>query len=206
MIANIQELAEFTRRLGDKIPHLRDGIALKQPGYSQEAINGTAAKFPEMPESYWSLVRTLKLDGVAIGFFQLSPQAYEGVNLLEKLSRCNTSTNPFHNTNQHYGLYQVASWEADPICVAFRDGPFKKGQIVKYNVGNPNALPDVLADSFEQFLLLAGNLDAVRDAYSEADNPSQGLNEFKGCFEKLLPASQQQTIKVWEAIAGVVLS
>jgi hypothetical protein len=205
VITSIDELAAFTRTLADKLPELRDSIVLQQPGYPQDALDFLSSELPGIPQSYLSVVKSFRLDGIAIGYFQLSPQSFDGNNLIEKLIACNKSgANPFAERHQQHGVYQVASWEADPICVVYKDGPYKKGQIVKYSVENPTARPIVLADTFEQFLVLAGNLDAIRDSYSESDDSSVGLSEFRMCLAQL--ASQnKEIIPAWEAIASIVL-
>jgi hypothetical protein len=205
MIASLDELIAFTRRLGDALPELRESIVIYQPGCSPGAVNALARKLPGMPESYLSVIKAVRLDGIAIGYFQLSP-SFEGRDLTEKVVSCNDLThNPLIERHRKYGVYQVASWEADPIGVVYADGMFKAGQVVKYNIGNPGEKPVVLANGFDQFLLLAGNLDAIRDKHTDTDDPVQAMNEFRGAAKKLLP-SDSDMASAWESIAKVVLS
>jgi hypothetical protein len=135
VITSLDDLVAFTRSLGDALPELRDRIVLHRPGCSSEAIIVLAETLPGIPESYLSIVRSLRLDGIAIGYFQLSPSAFCGRDLTEKLISCNDpDQNPLVEIHWKNGVYQVASWEADPIAVAHTNSSFKVGQVVKYNI------------------------------------------------------------------------
>jgi len=106
---------------------------------------------------------------------------------------------------RQHGAYQVASWEADPICVAHTEGTFKIGQVVKYNTADPRARPAVLADSFEQFLLIAANLDEIRGRHANAGEPTRALREFREYLTPLVAGRQDDMESTWTQIAGVVL-
>jgi hypothetical protein len=206
MIANIDELISYTQKLGDALPELRDSIVLQKPGCSAKITDNLKRVLPGIPESYVTVIKEVELNGVAIGYFHLSPSPYSGHNVAEKVISCNDSAqNPLVGTHRKHGLYQVGSWEADPICVAFENGSFLMGQIVKYNIANPVEMPVVLAEDFVTFLLLAGNLDAIRDKYSEATNTTESLNEFKQCVGHFLTTNGGNTPALWETIARIVL-
>lgn len=206
MIASLDELIAFSRRLGEALPELRESIVIGRPGCSPEAVNALAKKLPGLPESYLSVIKTVRLDGIAIGYFQLSPSAFEGRDLTEKVVSANDPAhNPLAERHRKYGVYQVASWEADPIGVVHANGMFKVGQVVKYNIGNPGEKPVVLANGFDQFLLLAGSLDAIRDKHADTDDPVQAMKEFSDAAKRLLP-SDSDMASAWESIARVVLS
>lgn len=206
MIASLDELVAYTQTLGEALPELREAIVLRRPGCSQAAASLLAQRLPGIPHSYLTVARVINIDGVSIGYFQLSPSAYGGRDIAEKVIACNESAmNPLMKRHQKFGVYQVASWEADPICVAHAHGLFEMGQVVKYNIGNPTSEPIVLAEDFEQLLLLAGNLDSIRNKHSEIDDPTQALNEFKMCFTNILPTATSGMAYIWEAIAKVVL-
>jgi hypothetical protein len=207
MITSLDELVAFTRRLGAALPELRKRRVINRPGCSLEAVSALAEKLPGVPDSYLSVIKAIRLDGVVIGYFQLSPSAFEGRDLTEKVISCNDPVqNPLVEGHRIYRVYEVASWEADPIGVVHTDGVFKVGQVVKYNIGNPGERPVVLANDFEQFLLLASNLDAVRDKYSHTNDRVQAMHEFREVVSKLLSSDMGKMASVWESIARVVLS
>lgn len=207
VIRNLEELVAFSERVGDALPELRKSIVIGRPGCSLEAVNTLLKKLPGMPDSYLSAIKAIRLEGIAVGYFRLSPSAFAGRDLTEKVISCNNpSQNPLVERHRMYGVYQVASWEADPIGVVHADRMFKVGQVVKYNIGNPEELPVVLANAFDQFLLLAGNLDAIRDKHSETDGPTQAMKEFREVLRNLFASEICNMHSTWESIAKVVLT
>ena len=202
MIRNLDDLIGYTRKLGDKLPALRDSIVLERPGCTLEVANEIGEALPGIPESYLDVAKAIRLVGIAIGYFQLAPNSYNGTDLLEKLVDCN-STTAMRSRFDDDGVFQVASWEADPIAVVHRSGRHAVGEVLKYNAGNPEQDAAALANSFEQFLLLAGNLDAVRDKYADVDDPSEGIPEFEACLGEI---ASGRDVSAWKIIAEVVLS
>ena len=205
MIRTLDDLIAYTQQLADNLPELRDSIVIKRPGCSPDAIVRLKAALAGIPQSYLDVVSAIDLNGIAIGYFQLSPGS--GKDFVDKLVRCNTATaNPAADRFHSDGVYQVASWEADPIGVAYHAGPFGVGQVVKYNVANPKQKPNLLADNFEHFLLLAVNLDAIRDKYADSDDPSQAIAEFQRCRDEILSGADSQIASSWGLLSEVVLS
>lgn len=201
MISNLDDLVAFTNRLGEKLPFLRESIVLKRPGCSPSEIDKVVESLPGIPESYLEIAMQVQLLGIAIGYFQLAPNSCLGQDLSEKLLDCNLNSG-MRSRFELDGVYQIATWEADPVVVVFQDGRYNRGQILKYNAGNPEKNASVLADSYERFLLLAGNLDFVRDKVSDSDDPAEGIPEFEQYIEKISPDRKD----VWMSIAEVVLS
>ncbi|MDB5339641.1 MAG: hypothetical protein JWN70_5260 [Planctomycetaceae bacterium] len=200
MITNFDELIAYTTRLGDTMPALYHSVVLKRPGCSLQELERIVTSFPNMPESYLQVAGDIALVGIAIGYFQLAPNSSQGDTLCDKLQDCNRNAG-MKGRFQFDSVYQIGTWDADPICVAHQAKRYAPGQIVKYNAGNPNQDAVVLAETYEQFLLLAGNLDMVRDTYADADDPSEGIPEFKTTVENIAPGKDE-----WMAIADTVLS
>lgn len=204
MLATVNDLIAYSHRLANDLPGLRDSIVVDRPGCSQVEIAALVAALPDLPESYTSVATAVKLDGVAIGYFQLSPGVH-GDGLAGKLIACNEpSITPMARRYRNHGVYQVASWEADSIAVAHASTTFNIGQIVKYNAGNPVVRPTVLADSFEQFLLMAGTLDEIRDKHG--DNPPEAMSEFNTYLAPIVTGRKDDMAWTWKTIAEVVLS
>lgn len=205
MIGNLDELVAYTQSLSSEIPELSESILIKRPGCSKELIETLRNELPGIPQSYLGVVSKLDIDGIAIGYFRLSPGTDS--DLVGKIINCNReAVTPMARRFRDDGIYQVAALEADPIGVAFRPGDFAVGQVVKYNIGDPQKSATVLAEDFEQFLILAGNLDAVRQKFAEADDPRDGMGEFDACIGMFFSDSDSGARSAWRAIAEVVLS
>ncbi len=86
--------------------------------------------------------------------------------------------------------------------MAHSDGAFKVGQVVKYNDGMPDAVPLVLADNFEQLLLIAGNLQEISGEYNE---PTRAISEFRAYLTPIVADRQDDLELAWTQIASVVL-
>jgi len=196
----------YTRRLGETIPSLRKEIVIVSPGCDDETVAQLRKAFPGMPDSYLTVLRKAKLDGIAIGYFQLLPFLSGAKGAVETLCFLNDpKRNRIAGEYRGAGVYQVAAWEADPICIAHAPSRFRVGQVVKYNSGNPLAPPEVIADDFEQFLALAATLDSVRAKYKGQRKPVEALQEFLHTVKECFPQFGDQEVRVWESMGKVVL-
>jgi len=205
MIADMNALLDYTRKRGEKRPALKDRIVLERPGCSAIEAALIMVKLPSMPNCYIDIVRDVHLDGKSIGYFQLSPGS--GNQLVDKLVQCNSeSVTPMAKRFKVDGVYGVASWEADPIGIVFKPIPFTVGQVVRYNSGNPQKNAAVLANDFLQFLLIAGNLDAIRDKYVDVNDVNAATKEFNECLRLLNISCHPGMLSEWTAIAHVVFS
>jgi len=200
MISNLDDLIAFTNRLGEKLPARRKRIVIERPGCSQDEIDNIAEAFPNIPESYLAIAKQVRLVGISIGAFALAPNAPIGLGLCEQLLDSNSTAGDRHFEDDCG--YLVAFWEGDPIAVVYQSGQYERGQVLKYDTGNPMDEAEVLGDSYEQFLLLAGNLNFVRDKFADADDPAEGMPEFEQCVAKFAPDREEG----WMSIAEVVLS
>jgi hypothetical protein len=102
------------------------------------------------------------------------------------------------------GMYLVAAHEAEPICVA-RSGPqHAGGEVFRISIVNPVLEPEFLADTFETFLLLVGNLDSLRDRYVDAGEGELAIQEFMA----LLPHFRvpERATVTWRSICEEALS
>ncbi|RCS43247.1 hypothetical protein DTL42_19005 [Bremerella cremea] len=202
MITSLDELVAYSESQAEELPALKDRILLKRPGSEKEEADRLTVLLPQLPSSYVSVAEEIDLLGVSIGFFELSPTSTPGVSLSEKLLRCNKDAG-MRSIFERDGVYQIGSWDADPVAVAITSGSFQHGQVVKYSVGNPALTPESLADSFEQFLCIAGSLDEIRAKYADEDDPSEGIGDFEDGFEEVAPPNY---LAAWRKIAEVVLS
>ena len=134
MIATLSDLICYTNANAQQDPWRR--IAMHQQGCAPQAIQALLTGLPNIPQSYLSVVESVNLEGVEIGAFCLEPAGGTGADLAEKVIDWNNSVNPLINLLRRHGVYEVASWEADPIAIAYAEGLFRVGQTVLYNCGN----------------------------------------------------------------------
>ena len=205
MINDLNALTEYTINRGEKTPRLKGQIVLSSPGCDQDSIAKIKNALPNMAESYLSCAQAFNLNGICLGFFQLSPPGSKKLNFVERLVQINTpEKNPFWIFMSENGLYEVATWEAEPICVATNKSSHKEGSVLKISIAQPSPKEDLLAPNFETFLLIAGNLDAIRDEYSRTENIVEARAEFELCLTHYeLP---NEALTAWKNISSVVLS
>ena len=205
MINNINALKEYTVYRGEKSPRLKDKIVLKSPGCDLSGIAKIKKAFPDMPENYLTCAQTLNLSGIAIGYFQLSPPGSTKIGFIERLLQINNSEiNPLWNFMSGKGLYEIAAWEAEPICVATNKSPYQEGAVLMISTVQPIPKESLHTDNFESFLLIAGNLDAIRDRHFKAGDKTSANIEFEQCLARFsLPT---EALNTWKQISKVVLS
>jgi hypothetical protein len=204
VITNLDELIAYSQKLAQDLPWPH--VALRKPGCSPQAVRALADHLPGMPRTYLYIVEAVHLDRVSLGYFLLYPPGY-GEDLTEKLISWNDpAINPLTDMYREHGVYHVASWEADPIGVVHSEGTFKVGQVAMYNTGNLEERPVVIGNTFEQFLLLASNLDAIRKRSPRKSRP-EALSDFEGCVQFILSPADRDIASTWkERIADEVLS
>jgi len=143
--------------------------------------------------------------GVSIGYFRLWPRTTKAFDLVECIVQINTSErNPFLPALREKGLCEVAAWEAEPICVATKKSAYLEGTVVKISRAQASVKGVFLANNFETFLLIAGNLDSIRDKHSNTGDTISALAEFERCLDYF--ALSPEGISAWKSISEVVLS
>lgn len=205
MITDISALKAHTIRMGEKLPALESEIVLKSPGIGQSDCARLKSSILNLPESYLKCVQSLNVNGVLIGYFHLWPRGTKNVDLVDGLVKINSpENNPLWNFLKESGLFEVAAWEAEPICVASNKSTYEEGTILKISIAQPFPKVELLAQNFEAFLLIAGNLDAIRDEYSRSGNMGEARAKFDLCLTRFgLP---NEALATWKNIGSVVLS
>jgi len=202
MIDSLDDLVRYSEEVAKASPLISKKVQIVRPGCQPEVVAALRQLLPGLPESYLSVAESIAIDGIVIGYFNLTP-GLPRARITEKLRVSNDPVMaPMAERFRQHGVYQVASWEADPICVTHTAGMFEIGQLVMYNVGMPAEPPVVLADSFEQLLLIAGNLQEIGDKY---DEPARALGEFRAYLAPLVAGRKDDMESTWTQIAGVVL-
>ncbi|WP_221274641.1 hypothetical protein [Thaumasiovibrio subtropicus] len=183
MINNIDELKLYTDVEAAKFPTIASHIRLGSSNYSEEQIAELSRRIPELPLCYIRVVRQVELTGVSIGQFALWPVTYGSGDLLTCLTKANEScSNPFLGFYSNNYLVEVACCEANTVCIGSAAGR-NEGQVFLVDISSgPNPVFLKLAENFEQFLILAGNLHDISMSYQENEN--SGLIEFSSRLEK----------------------
>ena len=204
MIDSLNALKEYTKEIGEKNPALKNEIVLKSPGINQNSYLIIKNSLPDFPESYLSCIQILDLNRISIGYFRLWPRATKTAGLVESLLQINLSErNPFLSFLREKRLYEVAAWEAEPICVAANTSNYKEGTVLKLSMNQSPPKEAVMAGNFETFLIIAGNLDAIRANQSFGDNGTSARAEFERCLAHF--ALSDEAITTWRCISEVLL-
>lgn len=131
-----------------------------------------------LPESYARCAREIRMEGVALGYFDLCPGDTQ--DLCRSLLRLNgDGRNPVLPVN----LLSVAAFDADIVAVTKGSPHHATGTVYFVDV-TTSSKPQIsaIADNFVDFLVLAGALDqAVLEDYDEPETMVGALALRLGC-------------------------
>ena len=176
MIRNLKELIGYLDVKARSFPVIASEIRLLSPGLTKGEIEELTSVFPDLPDSYFEVLKKVKVENISIGYFNISPGGSNKFNFVERLSRLNSGfDNPFLDHMKVENIIEVASLEADPICVGCRNTN-KGGKVYIYDHTELNNFEiKLIANSFEEMLILAGNISEVKMSFK--DNMEAGVNE-----------------------------
>lgn len=191
MIKNIKELQEYILKdwnKEDEIIFQRPSM-MTTPGCSQETIEKLKKILPTIPDSYIKVIEKINLNGVSVGYFQTSPYSFNSDGMVANLIEGNQGEVIFHEYMNKYKLYSIATTSDFGIFVATFESPFKEGEIITIDEEiyaeeyNPQKWIFKIANDFEQFLIIAGNLNQIhREIKEDESNYEEKTQEF---FERL---------------------
>jgi hypothetical protein len=168
MIKTLQDAVEFTLRTAERLQFDRDAIVLGPSDVLPKDVARPAAL--RMPPVYERLMRGLRLSGVRIGYFALSPSSSK-MDLVSALLHQNASLDPVTIEARTHDLIVVGRDEADLLAVGI-DGS-KDADVVYRLEGTtaPGVRTSRVAKDFETFIVLAANLNDIM----YPDGPEDGL-------------------------------
>jgi hypothetical protein len=201
MIKSISDLEKYTQKIAAKYPEEAEEIILKSPGISKEEEQIILKNIPQISAVYLNCAKRLDLIGVKLGYFFLWPAPRTEFNLSKTIIEANAEHNPFKKILKENGLVQVALWEADPIVVANADSKYGEDRVFKINTGSPKSNLQNLANNFEDFLIIIGNLDET--AQTSEEHNEEEVNEFLEKVKYLI--KDEDTLKTWQTIAEIVI-
>ena len=85
MIRNFDDLAAYTDQAADALPELAAEIRIVRPGCPPDVLAVLRQALPGLPESYLAVMESIAIDGIAIGYFQLTPSSSRATSLADKL-------------------------------------------------------------------------------------------------------------------------
>jgi len=164
MISSLDDLARYTQERARQAPLIADRIVLRSPGLAQSEFACLADALPGLSEDYLDCLARIDLQGISIGYFSFPPpRTPGGPGLVEWLRDANSDAEIDSNPVSHFlaanELYEVASFESDPICMVRTTARERSGQVVWVDIETgPEIMAHPVALSFERFLIAAGRL------------------------------------------------
>jgi len=177
MIKNVKKVQLMLINKGVLIenPIFKSSYMMTSPGCSLERILFLKEKLPRLPQSYINIIESYSINGIEIGGLDLSPYGIGNVDIVAAL--LNAYEDPFFPKEfmQKHKMYQIGSYNTDILCVTEGTENFEEGEILYvdegYDIYNPeDSQIRRIAKDFEQFLIVAGNLEEVHTEMSNNDS------------------------------------
>ncbi len=192
MINNLEEAKAYSVLVCKESPEDKDRLNLNSPLVDAEALKVT---IQSLPKSYCDVAGQVALKGKVSGYFLLWPEAFDKGTLVDTLVEANSEKSPFAEYFQRIGVYQVASYEAEPIVVVC-EGMFNEGDVLKVDIGNPAFNTSKLASSFEEFLLIVVSLE-------KAVMTNQGKAAFDAFLDDVQNYTNKDIAENWRVISEI---
>lgn len=181
MIKTIKELQIYQHELRDKLLKSlgeKDGfykLLMTSPGCPPSKIAELKKALPGIPSSYTEWVERLNLNGISVGYFGVCPSAYNEEGMVANIIAGNEEGVMCWEYAKKYHLYAIATSSEITMYVATASSPFKEGEIISIDSDiyttedeaeeKKYILP--AAKDFEEFLLIAGNLNQINREFKE---------------------------------------
>jgi hypothetical protein len=181
MIQTINELQEYILKDADDF----DELMMTSPGCSKERIRDLKATLPGIPDSYTKWVEALNLNGISIGYFEVSPCSFHSEDMVANVIQGNEDGIMFWDQMRQYHLYSIATTDDYGIFVATSSSSYREGEIIIIDEDiyaeedTPEKYIHKLAKNFEQFLIAAGNLNQI---HQEINDDNSNWEEKKAEF------------------------
>ena len=197
MISNLDGLIKYSENMAAKFPVIASEIRLCSPGYSDDLLVEVGNKVPYLPDSYFSVVKQIQIVGVSIGQLNLWPVPYGKKDFVASLIEANTSSdNPYLKFYDDNNLVEVARFEANIVCLG-RKGSHISDQVYLVGISSgPNPVLQKLANSYEQLLIVAGNLHDISMNYE--DDEDAGVSEFQSRLTQL--SVDKDSANIWNEL------
>lgn len=125
MIRSVKELQVYLLKEADGFQELM----MTSPGCSEADIEKLKEAFPGISESYTQWVKAVNLNGISVGYFEVSPGSCNSKGMVANLIEYNNE-----QTREEYAkvrdVYFVATRDGFEVYVSARGGPFQEGEII----------------------------------------------------------------------------
>ena len=163
---------------------------MTSPGCSDEDISELTEKLPGIPNSYTSIIQKYNFNGIDIGYFGICPSSFNEDGMIANLLEGNEEGVLFIEYAKPFHLYSIATFPDFGIFVATAKSPYQEGEIIAIDENiyaeekeNQKKWFFRIAKDFEQFLLIAGNVNQIRrEINQDYSNEEEKRQEF---FERL---------------------
>jgi hypothetical protein len=194
VINSLDDLERRSRQWAEDVSELSDEFVLGGPGLPPSEIEQLRKDLPGLPDSYIACLARFDLAKVGIGYFGLAPTPRAKRDVGERLRLANSDANPFADLLREADLYEVASFEGDPVTVRAA-GSTRPGEVVWIDTTKrPDLVARPLAPDFETFLILAGRLYDAGDDGEAVDGFFARLGDFD------VPSAATDA---WRAVASI---
>ncbi len=184
MISSLNDLMDYSERYAAKRPTRASRVKLSAPGYPEDVLAELCKKLPYLPESYLKVVRRFQVMGKSIGYFNLWSGSILNKNFVNCVVKANTdSDNPFLNFYDDNLVFEVGSHDPDIVCLGRKNSPICGQAYLLDFESSEDPILRRLAISYEQMLILAGNLHETHVSYR--NDKDVGFNEFLSRLSKL---------------------
>lgn len=178
MINNLNDLVAYTDALAQKVPQIAEEVAIKREGVSKDSLDALAGGLA-LPPLYVRCIREVGVFGVSLGYFALWPTFNSNGNLIESLLKANSGVASGELAARNANLLIVGRQEANLICIGSAESK-RPDAVMLLDIMSSPAIKFVnIAENFEVFLLLAGNLHAI--SFSHQESPVDALAEMDQC-------------------------
>lgn len=190
MISSLREVQIMLMNLSKKFenPAFKKRFLMTSPGCSINRISLLKDKLPGIPKSYIKIITDYYINGIEVHGFDISPYFNNTPDIVADLLEA--YEDPFFPKEfmQKHKMYQIGSYNTDILCVTEGTDQFSEGEILYidegYDIYNPeDSQIRPIAKDFEQFLIVAGNLDEIHTQMQGDDSVyDQKCKEF---FDRL---------------------
>ncbi|WP_010299802.1 hypothetical protein [Candidatus Odyssella thessalonicensis] len=172
-------------------PLFKRSYMMLSPGSPTEKLQDLMQMLPQIPESYTDIIKLYSINGLEIAGFNVSPYFNTNPDVVEDLIEA--YEDPFFPKEfmQKHKMYQIGSWNTDILCITEGTDQFGEGEILYveegYDIYNPeDSQIHPLAKDFEQFLIVAGNIEQLHEEMQGEDSlyPVKE-QEFLDCLARL---------------------
>ncbi len=206
MIKNIEELQLYLLHdleQEDEIIFKRP-LMMTSPGCSLQELKILKGTFPDLPNCYLKIVEKINLNGISVGYFEVSPASFNPEGMLANIIEGNQPDILFWQEMQQYHLYSVATISEYGVFIATNQSPFKEGEVILisvdiFNEDNPSQWIYRLSKNFEQFLIVAGNLNQIHREIQE-DNSNYEIKKEEFFTRLKILEVAEEYYPAWERV------